>query len=199
MIQKDGGELVRVDMIVDGKVVNSTEYETEGAAESVLAHMGFAEIGGRWLPIVFNSTYAATISLDRGGPPLARVSLTENGFSLYLEVVSVPYGYGFRFSLGSWVDRDPIMEILTTGLVTVRAVGTWPSVDEARGAGFAFFRKVQELVGADLLVHLIALVEEQWQWRRQERSVAMGLESAKEKPPNVQNLKQSLKSSSSSS
>ncbi len=198
--QFDKSENREVIIFVDERVANRKVYESFALAAGVLQHMGFAEFAGQWLPIVFNSTYAATIPTSRASGPMSRLSITENGTNLYLEVASAPFGYGFRFSLGDWNFPDPVVAILTTDLITVQLIGTWPSVDEARDAGLAFFKKVQELVGADLLMHLIDLVKEQWECQTQERRKVMGLTGTEPEPKAMlQSLKQSSRSTSSSS
>ena len=165
----------RVDVFIDRKVFHKTPFASQGAAEAYLIHSGYVRMSDPqdgWVPDWREVQFRAA-SLSRT-VAASSMSLMDNGVHFLLHVVEVPRGFGFRFGFAHTEsdpltgctsadyidvsDPDPLINILTTGLFTVEAIGTWATVAAAQGAGLAFFERAQELVGsAELLYKLLEL------------------------------------------
>ena len=172
----------RVDVFIDRKVFHKTPFASRGEAEAYLTHSGYVRMSDPqdgWVPDWREVQFRAA-SLSRT-VAASSMSLMDNGVHFLLHVVEVPRGFGFRFGFahtesdpltGCTVDDfiralkqaidvsdpDPLINILTTGLFTVEAIGTWATVAAAQGAGLAFFERTQELVGStELLYKLLEL------------------------------------------
>jgi len=161
-----------VDVYVDTKLFKSTTFETHGAARASLTHAGFANIASdnKWVPLIYSRTYQATVVIQV--EPIRQLQLTEG---LWLDVVRVPDGYGFRFTMHEGKKSvDPILEIFTLDLFAVQAIGTWNAIEAALNAGLSFFKKVQDLVGNDVLNTLLEIAKEREKCQTSRRRTAMG-------------------------
>lgn len=141
-----------------------------------------------WWPKLHEQAFEATLITDLVSEtmvPLARgIRASVPHKALVLHVVCVVGGYGFKFSLigegpvdvtGPSVikltQRDPIFQIVTTDMLCVQALGTWPSVAMAKKAGLDFFDLVEKRVGSELLYGLLGLKKEQGNDRGEEAGV----------------------------
>lgn len=177
----------RVEVFVDQELFTTTPFKSHGLAEAYLVHNGYVRItgpSGDWYPNWPSTQYTAVPMI--GAQAYSSTPLKEDdgpllicGEPLMVHVVQVPRGLGFRFGIrrkavepltgqtgavGDFVDAthtDPIVNILTTGLFDVQAIGTWPTEESTRRAGEVFFKRVKALVGSpELLYKLLELEKE---------------------------------------
>ena len=173
VVEVDG--TCRVDVFIDRKVFHKTPFASQGEAEAYLIHSGYVRMSDPqdgWVPDWREVQFRAA-SLSRT-VAASSMSLMDGDIHFRLHVVEVPRGFGFRFGFAHTEsdpltgctsadyidvsDPDPLINILTTGLFTVEAIGTWATVAAAQGAGLAFFERTQELVGStELLYKLLEL------------------------------------------
>lgn len=173
VIVPDKDNKCHVNVYVDRKIFHTTQFESEGLAKAYLVQSGYvrapAPHGDVWFPGWAIGPFTATRVTQ--AVACATLELEEDYFRLH--TVEVPCGFGFRFGIGEPSNNplthekgvyigmgaaDPLITILTTGLFTVEAIGTWPTLGGAQKAGLAFFKRVQELVGSmELLYKLLEM------------------------------------------
>jgi hypothetical protein len=152
----------------NGAAIAKRQFASKDAAHAALRYAGFAEFNGSWVPVVLGPNYAAVsvVGVER---IRQRRLLEFGGGSLVLDIVEAPRGYAFKFGfdiLGLDQRRDPVVEILTNGLINVEAIGSWATVDAAMDCGLAFYKRVTELIPQEVLIAFLKLIKERWLWQK---------------------------------
>lgn len=172
------GAPVKVTVLVDGKLFKRTPFDSRASAEAALQHAGFAQvIGDVWKPMLSCAAYTAsrrTSTAVHDRTIIHRLDRTKE--RLELLVVEDVEGFAFRFSLtGAPIGGmryncvpDPVMNILVGGLINVNAVGSWPTVEEAKAAGIAFLDRLMEVIPEDMLAVLLRIERIRRNARREE-------------------------------
>jgi hypothetical protein len=178
-----GGVLVRT---FDGdEPISRRQFSTAVEAQAALRHAGFAEVNGRWCAVLTSVPYVAThmastmpikqarllttIDSSFASRPwltdARRLILDKRDIELYLNVVEGVAGYAFKFSFDMLhidANRDPVLALLTTELIAVEAIGSWPTVEEAEVAGRIFFKRVLELIPEETLLIMLHVLRGRW-------------------------------------
>jgi len=196
VVESDGHYNVEVYADSGGETTRHVKpFESRSEAETYLSQAGYVPAlagSGRaqyeWVPRKMGAFEAAHPTSST--PARSETLISFSGWCyLALHVVRVVFGYGFRFALTGvrpeeWgmtgtIDtdifsdtQDPIFRILTTDMIRVRAVGTWPSIAAAERAGLDFFDSVKTLVGEELL-HMLLTMEVLKNERRREEGHAL--------------------------
>ena len=161
----------RVDVYVGGGTYRETQFGSREQAEAALSFAGWVPTpyGDRWVPSTPAHPYTAESYVkDPVGEPWAVPEATN----LRLVVVGMPHGFGFGFRFYQGDYHDPIIHMLTSGLITVRAIGTWSTEEGARIAGLTLVERLRELMGDRLFRTMLDVLEERWRPKPQEPSTA---------------------------
>jgi len=157
-----GGAVVR--SFDEEEQISTREFSTLSEATATLRYSGFIEVNNRWVAVLTTVPYVAT-HVAKTTPITQELMLFNDDVKLVMNIVEGVAGYAFKFAIDMLHldgNRDPLMAILTSELVTVEAIGSWPTTDEAEAAGRAFFKRVLELIPKDLLLQLLYMVKERW-------------------------------------
>jgi len=156
MYAKIAPDFAVIFFFANGNECTRKAFQSFNEAEAALIHAGWMRTANDlW---VFSTNveqqFCATLSLSIAAEQ-------ELDYNLTLQLVNTPSGFGFRFDFAGY-DIDPVIYILTSGLFSVQAIGTWSTVEAARGAGLELFRRVKELVGESMWDMLWKIMEERW-------------------------------------
>lgn len=171
------GDPVKVDVVVDGKLLHRKGFDSMSSAESALQHAGFARsINDTWKPVLSFPSYTASRRTSTGVCDRTIVQrIDRTGARLELLVVEDAEGFAFMFHLSGTAMKmryncvpDPVMSILVGGLININAVGSWTTVEEAKAAGLAFLDRLLEVIPEPILVVLLDIERERRHAGREE-------------------------------
>ena len=156
MYAKIAPDFTVIFFFANGNECTRKAFQSFREAEAALIHAGWARTKDElWMfSINVEQQFCATLCLSV-------VAEQELDYNITLNVVTTPSGFGFSFDFAGY-DIDPVIYILTSGLFSVQAIGTWSTVEAARDAGLELFRRVKELVGESMWDMLWKIMEERW-------------------------------------
>jgi hypothetical protein len=152
------GTKASVNVYVDDECYCTKSFPSVLAAEAALSHAGWRqEHEHYWVVGWLSEKYKAVSSLSR---ELRRShAVFDKVPELRMVVRDTLYGYGFSFCFDGIIANDPIVHLLTTGMVKVDCIGEWSTIRTAADAGVAFFERVRHLFGDDMLAMMLYVVK----------------------------------------